>query len=124
VTTAVRLPGLAALLFGMGAGAAAFSLNLLVSYWLVSSSCQTGSPILLVASQGLTAGLLAITIGGILVAWRSWQQVGVEEQTAQSRGAFMAVFGLAVNVIFAIVIAAQGVATFVLPPCSPFGAHV
>lgn len=97
---------------------AAFLLNLEVAYALVPAACSGGSrlPIHLVHFACL---VLAI-VGGI-VAWGRWNAGGRQWPGSQggrtSRTRFMAGLGLLMSALFALVIVAQWIPSFILSPC-------
>jgi hypothetical protein len=96
----------------------AFLINLEVAYALVPAACSSRNqlPVHLVH---LTCLLLAVI--GLLTAWRSWNVAGATwpgdrgEPLARSR--FMAGLGLLSSVLFALIIVAQWIPSFVLDPC-------
>ncbi len=103
---------------GVLAGPLAFLLNLQVSYMLVPWACATGA-------QGtlyfVAAGALLLSGLGGLTSWRVWQRRGREwpgdEAGAVPRSRLLAVLGLLTSVLFALVIVAQGIPTFILSAC-------
>jgi hypothetical protein len=108
----------AALWFGLFAGPAAFLLNLQISYMLAPASCRMGSTIPLHATNLVC---LAVAVAGGVVAWRHWRGSGgswsAEEGGVLSRIRFMAALGAMTSALFALVIFAQWIPTFVLSPC-------
>jgi hypothetical protein len=108
----------AALWFGLFAGPAAFLLNLQISYMLAPASCRLGSTIALHATNIVC---LALAVAGGLVAWRHWRRSGgswsAEEGAVLSRIRFMAAVGAMTSALFALVIFAQWIPTFVLSAC-------
>ena len=64
---------------------------------------------------------LLVTIGAGLLAWRDWQRVGrgIEDSAAtiDSRSRFMALGGMAISTLSALIILAQWLAIFVFGAC-------
>jgi hypothetical protein len=107
-----------ALWVGLLLAPVAFLINLEVAYALVPTVCssQNELPIHLVH---LTC--LLLTLYGLLTAWRCWSAAGAkwpgEEGDPLGRSRFMAGTGLLVSAMFALVIIAQWIPSFVLDPC-------
>ncbi|HYF40152.1 MAG TPA: hypothetical protein VD930_10705 [Gemmatimonadales bacterium] len=96
----------------------AFLFNLETAYALVPVACQARAS-LLVHLVHLISFSLAI-FGG-LVAWRTWQKSGATwsggEGGIMGRTQFMAGLGVLTAVLFALVIVAQWIPSFILDPC-------
>jgi hypothetical protein len=109
---------LGALWAGLLLPPAAFLVNLELAYALVPVACSSGTDVF-VHLVHLVCLLLAL--GGGLVAWRSWQTVGPrwsgEQGGRVARSRFMAGVGLLGSLLFALVIVAQWIPSFMLNPC-------
>jgi len=107
-----------ALWFGLLAAPVAFLLNLEIAYALVPTACSSGTSLMVHLVHVLC---LLLALAGGLVAWRIWNAAGVEwpgEQGGQiARTRFMAGSGVLGSALFALVILAQWIPTFVLSPC-------
>lgn len=103
---------------GWVAGPAAWALHLMGSYLLVSMACETGDIWLL---HGVTLVTLLMSLAAVAMAWRQWGQVGRywpgsgDGETSRIR--FMAIMGLLLSALSALLIAAEGVPNFILSPC-------
>jgi hypothetical protein len=97
---------------------AAFLLNLELAYALVPAACGA-STVAIVHLVHVVCLLLAL--GGGLLAWRTWKALGVEwpgeEGGPVARSRFMAGSGVLGSGLFALVILAQWIPSFVLSPC-------
>jgi hypothetical protein len=107
-----------ALWMGLLAAPAAFLLNLEVAYALVPTACASGT-VLIVHLVHLLC--LSLALAGGLVAWRTWRRIGMawpgEEGDKVARSRFMAGSGVIGSALFALVILAQWIPSFVLSPC-------
>jgi hypothetical protein len=109
---------IAALWTGLLLPPAAFLLNLEVAYALVPVACSSGAtlPVHLVH-----LGCLILALVGGVFAWRCWRATGStwsgEEGGRLGRSRFMAGLGLLVSALFALVIVAQWIPSFLLSPC-------
>jgi hypothetical protein len=87
-------------------------------YTMVAWACQTGH---FFALHLVTFAAMAVAATGALVAWRTGSRAGGEEsddrEGAVARTRFLSLLGLAESLFFVLVIAAQGIAAFVLHPC-------
>lgn len=96
----------------------AFLISLEVAYALVPAACISRNqlPVHLVHFICLVLALF-----GGLVAWRSWKTIGTtwpgEEGGPLARSRFMAGVGVLTSIMFALVIVAMWVPSFVLDPC-------
>jgi hypothetical protein len=97
---------------------AAFLLNLEVAYALVPTACSSHNR-LLVHLVHLACLLIAAT--GFVFALRVWRARGEtwpgEEGGRVGRSRFMSGLGLLLSTLFALVILAQWIPSFVLSPC-------
>jgi cytochrome c biogenesis factor len=111
-------PEIRALWAGVLLAPVAFLLNLELAYAVVPHAClsQNRLPVHLVHLVCLVIAL----VGGAF-ALRSWRSCGEtwpgEEGGPVSRSRFMAGLGLLLSVLFALVIVAQWIPSFVLSPC-------
>jgi cytochrome c biogenesis factor len=111
-------PEIRALWAGLLLAPTAFLLNLELAYAVVPHACssQNRLPVHLVHLVCLVIAL----VGGAF-ALRSWRYCGEtwpgEEGGPVSRSRFMAGLGLLLSVLFALVIVAQWIPSFVLNPC-------
>lgn len=107
-----------ALWVGLLLAPVAFLINLEVAYALVPTACHSRNqlPVHLVHLV-----CLLLTIVGGLTAWRSWNTIGAawpgEEGGPLARSRFMAGTGLLVSALFALIIVAQWIPSFLLNPC-------
>lgn len=100
------------------AGPLAWAIHLSVSYMIVSWVCATGHHVVL---HVLTAGTFLMTTGGFLLAWRLWRAGDFrwpdEGGTRLARMQFMAVSGVVLSVLFAMMILMEGVPSLLLDAC-------
>ena len=117
-TTVPDAPEIRVLWAGLLLAPTAFLLNLELAYAVVPHACssQNRLPVHLVHLV-----CLAIALVGGAFALRSWRYCGEtwpgEEGGPVSRSRFMAGLGLLLSVLFALVIVAQWIPSFVLSPC-------
>ena len=97
---------------------AAFLLNLELAYALVPTACSSRNQLLV---HLVHLGCLALALFGGFTAWRHWKLTGETwpggEGGRLSRSRFMAGLGLLISSLFALVIVAQWIPSFVLDPC-------
>jgi hypothetical protein len=107
-----------ALWIGLLAAPAAFMLNLELAYALVPTACSTGTRLIV---HLVHFGCLLLAFGGGLLAWRTWRSAGAEwpgeEGGKVGRTRFMAGSGVVGSALFALVIMAQWIPSFILNPC-------
>jgi hypothetical protein len=96
----------------------AFLIDLEVAYALVPPACSSRNelPVHLVHFV-----CLLLALGGGLTAWRSWRATGAtwpdEEGGPLARSRFMAGIGVFLSLMFALVIVAMWIPSFMLDPC-------
>jgi hypothetical protein len=109
---------LRALWTGLLLAPAAFLLNLEVAYALVPAACASGTRLLM---HVVHAVCLVLAAFGGFAALRMWRLTGEtwpgEEGGRLGRSRFMAGLGLLLSLLFALVIVAQWIPSFVLSPC-------
>jgi hypothetical protein len=107
-----------ALWIGLLVAPAAFLLNLEVSYALVPTACSSRNHLLTHVVHLVC--LLLVVFGG-LTAWRCWKATGetwpAGEGGPLARSRFMAGLGWLTSALFALVILAQWIPSFILDPC-------
>ncbi len=109
-------PGL--LFFGFLGGPVAWTLHLLLSYFVVANFCpQLGHGGMRGLVIGITVVFALISLASALVGWRELrEQHGVAEEPT-TRSDFMARSGVIMGVLFAIGIVAEGIPVLLLPLC-------
>jgi hypothetical protein len=128
--------------FAVLGGAAAWTAHLLLGWGLEEIACSPASanPDVLGVSLtvwigAITAVLAAVTVAAGLLAYRFWRQTGAAPPDAQvepgagdpepegqvrgGRAGFMALFGLAADALFLLIIVYGGVSLLLLRPCTP-----
>ena len=104
--------------FGLLVPPAAFLLNLELAYALVPTACAATGGVII---HLVHAVCLLLALAGGVVAWRTWKTVGAgwpgEEGGRVARSRFMAGSGVLGSGLFALVILAQWIPSFVLSPC-------
>ena len=110
--------GLVKLLAGVFIGPAAWLLNLQVNYSLVKWACASGNGEALAAFPAIA---LALVAAGFVLSFRGFAQLRAEADPqggrVVDRSYFLAVAGLALNAVFALVLATGGALHFVVGPC-------
>jgi hypothetical protein len=113
-----RWPGLLSLTLGLTLGPIAALANTEMIYLTNMWACGSGWPL---AMHVVPLVCLAITVGAGLLARADWARVGRgtedEAATIDSRSRFLALGGMAVSALSALVIIAQWLAIFVFGPC-------
>ena len=114
-----KTSGLFRLWAGFLAGPVAWAVQLQAAYLMVYVSCAVGGNL----PYHLTSlATLALAAAGTLLSWRNWRQAGVklpdERGGVLTRSRFMAALGLLSGALFSVVIVAQWVPAFILPPCN------
>lgn len=108
---------IASLWTGLLLAPAAFLANLELGYALVSTACRTGRTLPL---HLVHLACLLLAVLGILVAQRNRRLSdvpGAEENSRTAQSRFMGQLGVAVGLLFALVIMSQAIPGFVLSPC-------
>ncbi len=110
--------GLAWLWFAVLSGPITWALDLGISYALVKWAC--GNRMQLVLHLISVVAILVIAFGAF-VAWRCRERVPeastLDGGSSADRSRFMAVLGLALNLLFFVVIVATAIPRFVIGPC-------
>ena len=109
--------GLVLLVVALLIAPAAWALNQLLGYALVKPVCAGGSPLILTA---LSAAALAAVIAGAWIAWRCLAKLpadGASSGYLEDRSRFLAVVGLSLNLLIAVLILTAGASPFILHPC-------
>jgi hypothetical protein len=101
---------------GLALGPTAWALDTQINYSLVGWACSKGSnPVTAIA-----AALALISIAGAASSFGAWERNAVSKSDPAADGRprhLLAGIGTASGVLFAIVIAMQGLAGLVLEPC-------
>ncbi|HEY8470225.1 MAG TPA: hypothetical protein VIL18_11310 [Longimicrobiales bacterium] len=106
-------------------GPIAWSLHLLVSYFLVALFCNTGWPGLGIALAGATVLAAAAAAGSGLVAWRAWREhvdgqpwdAALSDPRGWATG-FLLVIGMVAAGLFLLIILLAGLPPIFLSECS------
>jgi hypothetical protein len=108
--------------FALLGGHAAWTLHLLLGYFLVSLSCVPAVGFQLFGMNGFLLLLLLLTLGTAVLAlsatavgWRTWRH-----EESGWRG-FLALTGMLLSSLFLATILLQGASLFYLQPCSTGG---
>ena len=113
-----RWPGLLSLTLGVVAGPIAVLVNEELIYVTNMWACGTGKQL---AMHVVPLICLGVTLGVGLLSWRDWDRVGrgVEDEaaTVDSRSRFLALGGMAISALSALIILAQWLAIFVFGAC-------
>ena len=113
-----RWPGLLSLTLGIVAGPIAVLANEELIYVTNMWACGTGKQL---AMHVVPIICLLLTLGAGLLAWRDWDRVGrgIEDEAAtiDSRSRFLALGGIAISALSALLILAQWLAIFVFGAC-------
>lgn len=92
---------------------------LTAAYALVPLACATRQPGLLHVASAVA---LSLTLVGGLIAWRDWRAAGhvvAGEGESGARSRFLALVGLLVSSMFALVLVAAWFTALVVPACQP-----
>jgi hypothetical protein len=127
--------------FAVLGGAVAWSAHLLVGWGLEEIACSpvSAGPEVLGVSLTVWIGVLTVVLGAVtvaagLLAFRFWREEGAadpntriepgggdpepEELVRNGRAGFMALFGLAANALFLLMIVYGGLSLLLLRPCT------
>jgi hypothetical protein len=103
---------------GVLAAPVAFLLNLEINYALVPWACATGKTFTIHIASAATLILACV---GWWLAWQSWRSFNLAwpdgAQGVAPRARFLAAWGFLMSALFALVIIAQIIPTFMLGPC-------
>jgi hypothetical protein len=116
-TTIAGARRIAALWTGLLLAPTAFLINLELGYALVPTACRTGHTLPL---HLVHLACLLLTVAGILVAQGNRGPSDVtaaDPKSHTAQGRFMGGLGVAVGLLFALVILSQAIPGFVLSPC-------
>lgn len=113
---AADAPGrIAALWFAILAGPAAWAVDLTISYAIVKWTCGGGPPVVL---HLITLFALATIAGGAFVAWRCMLTTDDSHAAPHiQRDRFMALFGMTMCALFAVIVVAAAIPRWVLDAC-------
>jgi hypothetical protein len=131
ITPPAKSSKLGALWFGLLAGPIIWSVYFMVGYGLVEFVCKLGLlgfnllglSAVSVIITGLTLVALLATLYGGFLAYRKWQQLKRDEADQVNRGraeesrVFMALAGVLLSGLFALLILLTGLPALVLRPC-------
>jgi hypothetical protein len=110
--------GLMMLIGGLLIGPFAWLLDLQISYASVKWACANNKRALLLA---LPIGSLALLAAGTWMSWSSWTKLrgdaSNEGARMEDRSYFLAISGLALNALFALLILTSFVPRYFLSPC-------
>lgn len=111
--------GVARLWYGMLAGAAAWKLQLVVNYAVVPYACWHRVEAL---NHLASLATFVLALSGAWVAWGSWKETGGGWDADDlggpvGRSRFMALGGMALGALFALLILGQWVPNLFLSPC-------
>ena len=113
-----RWPGLLGLTLGIVTGPIAVLVNEELIYVTNMWACGAGKQL---AMHVVPIICLVVTLGAGLLAWRDWDRVGrgVEDEaaTVDARSRFLALGGMAISALSALIILAQWLAIFVFGAC-------
>jgi hypothetical protein len=123
-----------ALWFAVLGGAVAWSAHLLVGWGLEEIACSPVSAGPEVLGVSLTVWIGVLTVAAGMLAFRFWREEGAadpnigiepgggdpepEELVRSGRAGFMALFGLAANALFLLMIVYGGLSLLLLRPCT------
>jgi hypothetical protein len=109
--------GLLLLWLGVLSGPAAWALNQLIGYALVKPVCAGNAGHMLVL---VSAGALALVVTGAMMSWScltKLRQADEKGARQEDRSYFMAVAGLALNVLIGLLVLTAATSPFLLSPC-------
>jgi hypothetical protein len=103
---------------GILGGPTAWLVQFQLRYMLVRWACAAGH------AWSIHLSGLVFLLCSFALAWLSWRNFRLlstdpqDESRAFARGRFMALLGIGLSSLFALVIAGQGAAVFLIDPCS------
>jgi hypothetical protein len=109
--------GLVKLLTGVFAGPVVWAFNLEINYSLVPWACASGRTSVLAA---VSVVALILVVGGGILSWRCWRSLkdgAGNGAGVRDRSAFLAVSGLALCALFAMLIATSATLHAFVSPC-------
>jgi hypothetical protein len=110
--------GLAKLLAALFIGPAAWGLNLQINYSLVKWACASGRSLVLPLCS---LAALMLVAAGFFLSWRALvrlnEEADVRGDRVIDRSYFLAVAGLWLNALFALLVLTSGSLHFVVNPC-------
>jgi len=130
-----RAPGVVKLFAGMVVAPLAWALEMLVGYTLAAHACYPADTALAAPTwtnlraivEGVSIALWLLLFVGVAIAWSNWKatrlQPGVDPrrmgQPGDGRPRFMALCGVIVSGLFAIVLLFTSVGILWVPTCGP-----
>jgi hypothetical protein len=113
--------GLLPLWLGLVVPPLAWTLHLLVGYWLDALACHAGAANVALLLHLLTLATLALTAAAGVVAYLAWDRSDVggrlDARAPAGRSGFLALFGVLMSGLFFLVILAGAVPDLMLGPC-------
>ena len=109
--------GMTRLWLGLASGPVAWALDLLIGYALVKPVCRADARFTLVA---VSAAALLVTAAGWWLSWRCLQQLRNAHPTGghpEDRSQMLALAGVVLNALLALLIVTAAVSQFLLSPC-------
>ena len=110
--------GLVKLLMGLFMGPAAWALNLELNYSLVKWACRLDMPLVLPL---VSTAALAVALAGLTVSWLAFKELRAHAHPdggrVPDRSYFLAVAGIGLGALSALVILTSGSLHFIVGPC-------
>jgi hypothetical protein len=104
---------------GIWIGAFAWAVSTQLNYSLVPWVCASGVPII----PWIGAGLAVLALVGVFLSWRAFarraQRLETETPAAGTPHEMLALISIGSGILFAVIIALQGVAPLFLTGCEP-----
>jgi hypothetical protein len=130
-----RVPGVARLFAGMVLAPLAWALEILIGYALAAHACYPTDVALAAPTwsslrtivEGVSAALWLLLFVGCVIAWTNWKATRPQSdakadkvnQSGDGRPRFMALCGVIVSGLFAIVLLFTSVGILWVPSCGP-----